>query len=330
MISSYSIRNLQFSYSNQPILSIDSLDIPASQVIALVGPNGAGKTTLLHLFAFLITPQKGSISFFGDHFSDSDLIKFSRKVGLLPQNPYLLKFSTIENVAIGLKLRGVPRREANRMAQEALKKVGMEGYESRWPNSLSGGEAQRIALARTLALNPDVFLFDEPGNHLDSESVRRAEKMILDLNRNENKTVIFTTHNLSFAQNLTDSIIHMFEGHVVPTAPYNLFRGRIINEGCVFDTGSIQFDISGTTGQGSTLLIDPCKISFSTGQEFDNLPNVFYGNTVSISLSRNVVRIEALAGEKFEIHTSVSPETSRLRIGEEIRVYVSPDAMTIV
>ncbi len=122
----------------------------------------------------------------------------------------------------------------------------------------------------------------------------------------------------------------MFEGHVVPTAPYNLFRGRIINEGRVFDTGSIQFDISGTTGQGSTLLIDPCKISFSTRQEFDNLPNVFYGKMVSISLFRNVVRIEALVGEKFEIHTSVSPETSRLCIGEEIHVYVSPDAMTIV
>ncbi len=330
MISSYSIRNLQFSYSNQPILSVDSLDIPASQVIALVGPNGAGKTTLLHLLAFLIIPQKGSISFFGDHFSVSDLIKFRRKVGLLPQNPYLLKSSTTENVAIGLKLRGFSRREAKRIAQEAMKKVGMEGYETRWPHSLSGGEAQRIALARTLALNPDVFLFDEPGNHLDAESVRRAEQIILDLNRNENKTVIFTTHNLSFAQNLTDYIIHIFQGHVVPTAPYNLFRGRVANEGRIFDTGLAEFDISKTTGLGITLLIDPGRISFSTRDEFIDLPNVFQGKIVSLSLFRDMIRIEALAGEKFEIHAKVSQSVCGLEIGKQIWLYVSPDAMTLV
>ena len=330
MIASYSIRDITFSYLNQPALSINSLDIPASSVIALVGPNGAGKTTLLHLLAFLITPQKGSLSFLGTKVSTSDLVNLRRKVGLLPQNPYLFKCSVLENVAIGLKLRGFSRRESRKMAIEGLKKVRMEGYESRWPNSLSGGEAQRVALARTLVLNPEVFLFDEPANHLDLESVKRTEQLILDLNRNEKKTIVFTTHNLTFAQNLTDFVIHVFQGQIVPTAPYNLFRGQIQYGGKIFDTGAIQFNISKTTGQGTCLLVDPSKIYFSTKEEFVNLPNVFQGRIVSLSLLKNVVRIEALAGEKFEIHAPISLDITGFGIGKEVWFQVSPEAITLV
>ena len=95
MIASYSIKDVAFSYSNQPVLMINTLDIPASSVIALVCPNGSGKTTLLHLLAFLITPQKGSFSFFGAKVSASELIRLRRRVGLLPQNPYLFKCSVL-------------------------------------------------------------------------------------------------------------------------------------------------------------------------------------------------------------------------------------------
>ncbi len=330
MIASYSIKDVAFSYSNQPVLMINTLDIPASSVIALVGPNGSGKTTLLHLLAFLITPQKGSFSFFGAKVSASELISLRRRVGLLPQNPYLFKCSVLENVTIGLKLRGFSRREARKMAIEGLKKVRMEGYESRWPNSLSGGEAQRIALARTLALNPEVFLFDEPANHLDLESVKRTEQLILNLNRNEKKTVIFTTHNLSFAQNLTDFVIHIFQGQVVPTAPYNLFRGQIQHGGKIFDASAVQFDISKTTGRGTCLMVDPTKISISTQEEFANLPNAFHGRIISLSLLRDVVKIEAFAGEKFEIHAPTSSDITSLRIGREIWLHIGPNAMTLV
>ncbi|MGA8830886.1 MAG: ABC transporter ATP-binding protein [Desulfomonilaceae bacterium] len=330
MIASYSIKDVSFSYSNQPVLTINTLDIPASSVIALVGPNGSGKTTLLHLLAFLIIPQKGLLSFLGAKVSASDLINLRRRVGLLPQNPYLFKCSVLENVAIGLKLRGFSRREAKKMAIEGLKKVRMEGYESRWPNSLSGGEAQRVALARTLALNPEVFLFDEPANHLDLESVKRTEQLILNLNRNEKKTVVFTSHNLAFAQNLTDFVIHIFQGQVVPTAPYNLFRGQIQHGGKVFDAGAVQFDISKTTERGTCLMVDPSKISFSTQEEFVNLPNVFHGRIVSISLLRDVVKIEALAGEKFEIHAPISLDLASLGIGKDIWLHIGPNAMTLI
>jgi tungstate transport system ATP-binding protein len=218
MSFSYSIRHVIFSYSDKPALTINSLDIPVSEIVALVGPNGAGITTLLHLLAFLLRPQQGTISFLGEFVRNEYVIDYRRKVGLLPQNPYLFRSSVLDNVTVGLKLRGISRQVAREIAREALVRVGMKGFESRRADSLSGGEAQRVALARTLALNPDVLLFDEPGNHLDLENVKRTEQAILDLNRTEKKTVIFTTHNLAFAHNLTDSVIHLSQGHVVPSA----------------------------------------------------------------------------------------------------------------
>ncbi len=187
-----------------------------------------------------------------------------------------------------------------------------------------------MALARTLVLNSEVFLFDEPANHLDLESVKRTEQLILDLNRSEKKTIVFTTHNLTFAQNLTDFVIHIFQGQIVPTAPYNLFRGQIQYGGKIFDTGAIQFNISKTTGQGTCLLVDPSKIYFSTKEEFVNLPNVFQGRIVSLSLLKNVVRIEALAGEKFEIHAPISLDISGFGIGKDVWFQVSPEAITLV
>ncbi|MGC8602696.1 MAG: energy-coupling factor ABC transporter ATP-binding protein [Desulfomonilaceae bacterium] len=330
MLTSYSMRDLEFSYSNSPVLTINALDIPVSKIIALVGPNGAGKTTLLHLLDFLVNPQRGLLSFLGTRVSNSNVLDLRRRVGLLPQNPYLFRCSVLENVAIGLKLRGFPCREAKKKAQESLKKVGMQGYENRSPSSLSGGEAQRVALARTLILNPDVFLFDEPGNHLDLESVKRTEQMILDLNHNDNKTVIFTTHQIGFAQNLTDLVVHIFQGKVIPNAPYNLFRGRLTNGHQCFDTGAIQFDISKMAGQGSFLLIDPTMISFSTSEEFLNLPNVFHGKIVSQKLMNNIVITEVNAGEKFEIHSPLKYVSNNAMIGAEIWLHIGLDAMKLV
>jgi tungstate transport system ATP-binding protein len=214
MVSSYSIRDLVFSYSDKPALTIESLDIPASEIVALVGPNGSGKTTLLHLLAFILTPQHGTICFFEEPVRNENLIDFRRKVGLLPQNPYLFRSSVLDNVTVGLKLRGTRRHVARKIARESLVNVGMEGFESRQAACLSGGEAQRVALARTLALNPDVLLFDEPGNHLDLESVKRTEQAIMNLSREKKKTVIFTTHNRAFAHNLTNSVIQLFHGRV--------------------------------------------------------------------------------------------------------------------
>jgi tungstate transport system ATP-binding protein len=326
----YSVKKLAFSYSDQPNLFIENLNISSGDVVALVGPNGSGKTTFLHLLAFLISPQQGSISLFGNDFRNSEAITFRRRIGLLPQNPYLLKSTVLGNVMVGLRLRKFPRRLIERMAKESLRQVGMEGFENRWAGSLSGGEAQRVALARTLALNPEVLLFDEPANHLDTESVKRTQQLILDLNRGEEKTVIFATHDLALAEELANTVIHIFEGRIIPGAPFNLFRGQVVEDGSIFDSGSIRFDISNTVQNGSFALIDPGKIQFSIHQEFQNLPNVLRGRITSLRLSRNRLKLEVFAGESFELHCEFCEYCENLRIGQEINLHVSPEAIIII
>ncbi|MFH0957966.1 MAG: ABC transporter ATP-binding protein [Pseudomonadota bacterium] len=328
--SAYSVRDLVFSYSDKPDLLIDTLDIAAGDVVALVGPNGSGKTTFLHLLAFILTPQQGSISLLGHDFQDSEAITFRRRIGLLPQNPYLFKATVLENVMVGLKLRKFPKHLMKKIAKEALSRVGMEGFEDRWPGTLSGGEAQRAALARTLALNPEVFLFDEPANHLDTESVKRTEQLIVDLNRRERKTVIFTTHDLTLAEEFANTVIHIFEGHVIPVAPFNLFRGQILEAGAIFDSGAIRFHVSNTVQSGSFILIDPRKISFTTNEEFKGLTNVFKGKIISLSLSKNRIKLGVLAGESFELHCEFRQDCKELRIGSEIWIHITPEAITII
>ena len=326
----YSIKDLMFSYSARSSLFVDTLDISAGDVVALVGPNGSGKTTFLHLLAFILSPQQGSISLLGHDFQDSEAMTFRRRIGLLPQNPYLFKSSVLENVMVGLRIRKFPRRLIEKIAKEALRRVGMEGFEDRWAGSLSGGEAQRVALARTLALNPEVLLFDEPANHLDAESVRRTEQLILDLNRCDKKTVIFATHDLTLAEELAATVIHIFEGHVIPVAPFNLFRGQILEDGAIFDSGATRFDISNTVQNGSSILIDPRKISFSTNEEFQGLTNVFKGKIISLSLSKNRIKLGVRAGESFELHREFRLDCENLRIGREIWIHVTPEAITII
>lgn len=216
MTLAYTLKNLIFSYQDRPILEIDSLEIAAGEIVALIGPNGSGKTTLLHNLAFLEEPQRGTISFFGEPVRKEKLLSFRRRVGLLLQNPYLFHTSVLSNILWGLSVRGVPKRTGKKAALEALEIVGLVGFENRYARSLSGGEAQRVALARALVLEPDVLLLDEPANHMDRESVRRTGDTVLELNATRGTTVVLTSHDLVQVETLAKRVICLSCGKIVP------------------------------------------------------------------------------------------------------------------
>jgi tungstate transport system ATP-binding protein len=230
MIPAYSLKDLTFSYQNRPALEIDRLEIPAGEIVALVGPNGSGKTTLLHNLAFIEAPQRGLISFFGEPFCKGKLLSFRRRVGLLLQNPYLFHTSVLSNLLWGLRVRGVPRRTGKKTALAALAMVGLGGFENRYARSLSGGEAQRVALARALVLEPEVLLLDEPANHMDRESVQRTGETVLELNKKRGTTVVLTSHDFVQVQALTNRVICLSEGKIVPS----LVEGQACPTGFVF------------------------------------------------------------------------------------------------
>jgi len=219
MSAAFQLENLKFSYQSSPFLFIDSLVIKAGELVALLGPNGSGKTTLLHIMAFLNAPQEGNLLFFGELVTRRRILVFRRRVGLLLQNPYLFNTTVLKNVMSGLRLRGIGRNDATSRAKEALGLVGLSGFEHRHVGALSGGEAQRVALARTLVLDPDVLLLDEPSNHMDAESIRVTDQVVLELNRNRGKTVVVATHHLSSLEPHVDTVCEMDCGRLIYSPP---------------------------------------------------------------------------------------------------------------
>ncbi len=199
------------------ILDIDYLEIPESRLTAVVGPNGAGKSTLLKTLAFLESPEEGEIVFRGTKRDPGESFSLRRDVTMVDQSPLLFQGTVFQNVAYGLKVRKVPRREWEARAEESLSRVDLAGYGKRSVKGLSGGEIQRVALARALVFRPGVVLLDEPTAGVDTARVEMLEALIREVNGKSGVSVVFSTHNLAQAHRLTERVIHLSEGRIAGT-----------------------------------------------------------------------------------------------------------------
>ena len=190
-----------------------SLEIPEGSFVTLLGPSGCGKTTTLRMIAGLLDPSEGDIAIKGRRINDVPIHK--RNLGLVFQNYALFPHKTIaENVAFGLKYRGVKKAEAEQKVRDALELVQLPHVSDRYPKQLSGGQQQRIALARAIVIEPDVLLLDEPLSALDANL---REDMRVELKRIQHRigvTTVFVTHDQSEALAMSDSIVVMSNGRV--------------------------------------------------------------------------------------------------------------------
>ena len=192
-------------------LSIEHLELLPRRIYALTGPNGAGKSTLLRALALLKSPKQGSISFSG---AGSNCLTAQRqKVTLVEQSPYLLKGTVSDNLAYGLKLRGIRGEPQQQRIKAALERVGLAGFEQRKANKLSGGEIQRVALARALVLEPEVLLLDEPTSNIDSKSLQAFEELLSRLPE-YGVTVVFSTHDLTQPERLGGEMLRLENGRL--------------------------------------------------------------------------------------------------------------------
>ena len=196
MTELYRLRSVTKRYGSNVAVDIDALTIPAGRLYTLTGANGAGKSTLLGILAFLTPPTTGEIFYAGERIDwKSDIVKNRRrKVTLLHQSPYLFRGTVYRNVAYGLKARGVAGETMLRAVDRALETVGLERFRDRDARELSGGEAQRVAMARALALDPEVLLLDEPLANIDRETAMLLETVIAAL-PSRGTTVVMTTHD---------------------------------------------------------------------------------------------------------------------------------------
>lgn len=192
----YRLHSVRKCYGSNVALDIEELAIAAGRLYTLTGPNGAGKSTLLDILAFLTSPTSGEIFYAGMRVGRDrgSLERLRRKVTLLHQSPYLFGGTVYANVAFGLKARGIREEEQRRIVEEALDWVGLRGFRERMAKELSGGETQRVAMARALVLKPEVLLLDEPLANIDRETAGLLETVIASLPA-QGTTVVMTTHD---------------------------------------------------------------------------------------------------------------------------------------
>ncbi|WP_205874536.1 ATP-binding cassette domain-containing protein [Mycobacterium camsae] len=212
-------RDFREGETDRQVLDHVTADFFTGEVVALLGHSGSGKSTLLNLISGIERPTSGGVIIDGrdiTNMRERDRTRLRRdKIGFVFQFFNLIPIlTTIENITLPQELAGVPQRKAAGVARDLLQRVGMSGREHTFPDKLSGGEQQRVAICRALAHNPALVLADEPTGNLDEETGNSVLALLLDLTRGAGKTLIMATHNLSVAYR-TDRVLYLHDGKLV-------------------------------------------------------------------------------------------------------------------
>lgn len=206
------IRNLLIKRGGRTTLEIDSLDIHRGETLTVVGPNGAGKSTLLLALAHLLKPVRGDIQFHGRSVKQWNDLEYRRKISFVFQAPLLMDMSVEQNVALGLKFRRVSKEESRERVGRWIKALGIESLAKRRAGQLSGGEAQRVSLARAFVLEPELLLLDEPFAALDPPTHARLLDDLSSILREDHRTAVFVTHNLREAAKVSHRVAVVIGG----------------------------------------------------------------------------------------------------------------------
>ena len=297
------VKELQVRRGGFLVLDISSLTVEEGILLSLIGPNGAGKTTLMQTLACLLKPAGGEFFFKGERVSSSHgLLQYRRKLAMVFQEPLLFDATVFQNVASGLKIRGMARAEIEKRVKQNLQRFGISHLVERSARKLSGGEAQRVALARALAIQPEILFLDEPFASLDPPTRESLMEDLEKILRQTNTTTIFATHDRMEALRLSDRIAVMNQGRILqfglPAEVMNqpidefvasfvgvetILSGRVIRRNGGSFTASIQgqeVEAIGKmeTGESVALCIRPENVTLA-------IPP-----TVGLSSARNVFR----------------------------------------
>ena len=221
MSTLYELKNIVQYYDGRKVLNIDSLILEENQIVGFFGPNGSGKSTLFSLLSFISKQNEGEIIFNGINSKKIDLLT-KQSIVMVPQNPYLLKRSVYDNIVYGLKLRN-QSKDLKQKVYEALTIVGLDkSFEKRKWSQLSGGEAQRVALAARLILKPKVLILDEPTTGVDTNSAQLIKEAILLAKQKYNTTIFISSHDHNWLNHICDRKVALFQGNLAESGSVNL------------------------------------------------------------------------------------------------------------
>jgi polar amino acid transport system ATP-binding protein len=217
MTSEYILRvvDLHKNFGDREILHGISFNVKKGETIVFIGPSGTGKSTLLRCINQLTEPDSGHV-----YIDDDEVTEYRQRIGMVFQNFNLFDHLTaVQNVEIApIKVRKMKPADAREKAMEELRRVGMQEWADHYPSELSGGQAQRVSIARSLAMDPEVILFDEPTSALDPELTREVLEVMKDLARS-GMTMLVVTHEMGFARSVATEVIFMEGGQIIEQGP---------------------------------------------------------------------------------------------------------------
>jgi tungstate transport system ATP-binding protein len=210
----YKIRLLTHSYDQKTVLDIPDFEIPSGEVLGLVGANGSGKTTLLSILALLLTPVSGTLFLRGTEVSLGRQRLLRRNVTLVHQKPVLFSTSVRNNIAYGLRAIGFSSKEIRKRVYEIVREMKLSSLSEKQAHELSGGETQKVVLARALVLETPIILLDEPTNSLDEEFRPILFELLQRINLSRGTTIVIATHDSDFVSSLAHRLVRIREGRI--------------------------------------------------------------------------------------------------------------------
>jgi tungstate transport system ATP-binding protein len=310
-------------------LSISDCAIEKGKIYSVLGPNGSGKSSFLNLLALLNPPRCGQIAFEGQNVrfgGKRALLPLRRRIAYLTQNPYLFNMTVIENIGYGLRVRGVPGANSLRQVENIMRRLDILHLAARNAHRLSGGEAQRVALARVLALDCQVLLLDEPTANVDRANVHALERTLLEICREKDTTVVMTTHSHDQAYRMSHELISIINGRIQAAAYENIFEGDVSrNPDGQLDisvAGGVKFFIGdGTPGMRVTISVATEDIVLSKARLESSALNSFCGMITKSELApdgRQHIFIAAGGVALRSMITSKSFDGMGLGVGKEV------------
>jgi len=344
------LHNVMKRYDGTIALNGVNLKIEEGDFLAIVGPNGAGKTTLLKIMAGIEEPTSGEILYKDRRIGRKDLGFLRKRCTMVFQRTMLFNTTVYNNIAYGLKIRGLSKNEIQERVHEVLRLVKLEGFEKIHAKKLSGGQQQRVSLARALVLKPELLLLDEPTANLDPQTTSIIEYVMDYINREEGTTIVMATHNIFQAQKIPRRAALMLNGRVVEVGlveeiflkpsvnlssfarSENIFVGtaRMINNGTslIEINDKVQIRVAFKKTGKTAIFIRPEDIIVSKTLLESSARNTFKGRIIEVSDQGSIVRLKVDAGEIFTTQiTKFSFEKMNLNIGS--KVFISFKASSV-
>ncbi len=349
------VKNIIHYYGEKKILDIEEASVKESESLVILGPNGAGKSTLLRIMSLIEKPSKGSIFYQGEKVNKKNSLPIRRRFVLLLQKPVFFRGKVLDNIIYGLRVRKIPEEEIKKRLQKISSLFSLENLLNRRVDELSGGEEQKVNLARAFILQPEILFLDEPFSFLD---ISTKEKFISDLRiiiKKLKQTTVFVTHNREEAIRLGDRVLLLFEGKIhqagpieeVFTRPAHKELAKLVGVETIFK-GEVKekqgellkilveekiFEVVGEEDVGEEVLvcIKPEEVFITRRRPESSIRNWFSGRIEEIIPTGRVTEIKLNCGFTMKAYiTKASYEELDLKINDKIWAGIKATSIHII